>query len=89
MLRLLKEFVKALKTHFKLSTKLWYCPYCYGLSDNKNYWPTGHAHMLYDKYYKKFKFFVKCKSCHTTTPAFESSVSVVENWEDLYAKFER
>jgi len=61
-----------------------YCPEC----SVKNDKPTASLHHVYDKVYKKDKFYLKCNKCKLVTPAYENDKEIFEHWDYYFTKKE-
>ena len=53
------------------------CIYCCG----KGFGSTRY-HIIFDKKYKKYKYYIKCKCCNTVTPAFEDPKDALDFWDE-------
>lgn len=77
----MKGYFKSLKTVVKVNSSGGFeCPSC-SLSGAQ---APAKLYLMNDKIFKKYKFYIKCKWCKRTTPAFENLKNVVDNWEDLF-----
>ena len=54
------------------------CIYCCG----KGFGSTRY-HIIFDKKYKKYKYYIKCDFCKRTTPAYENTEKVLDVWNDM------
>lgn len=62
-----------------------YCPNC---ALFKGEYPTARVSSLYDTQYHQYKFYIHCRTCKATTPAYENARDAIENWDDLFIKKE-
>lgn len=81
----LKDLLKVDRTLFRLNLTGTFCPNC---AITKGEYPTAGFKRLYDRVYHKYKFYMRCRYCNTTTPAYEDPNDVIENWNDLFIKKE-
>lgn len=57
----------------------YFCPNCFLVQTN----PTAFLETIWDEKYRKYKMYIRCNKCYTTTPAFENIEKVQDIWEDL------
>ena len=77
----MKGYFKSLKIVIKANSSGGFeCPSC-SLSGAQ---APARLHLMNDKVFKKYKFYIQCKWCKRTTPAFEKLKDAVDNWEDLF-----
>ena len=69
--------IKAFLKLIKLNLVGYPCPDCF-----EKYSGSTKFYIVYDKQYKNWKYYMKCKKCGTTTPAFEEPKKCFEMWED-------
>lgn len=74
----MKTKLSDLKKLFKLNMYGNECPIC---SVGKSCNPTAKFSLLYDEKYRKNKFYISCRTCKLTTPAFEDPRDAIEFWD--------
>ena len=62
----------------------YYCPCCSTEDYNVS---SCTARILWDEKYHKYKYYIKCKYCDITTPAYEDIKDAEENFEYLWIKY--
>lgn len=79
-----------LKTRLKIIKQLavannfgYHCPNC--SNDNR---VTAYANAMKDELYHKTKFFIRCRHCKLTTPAYETIKEASSAWEEVCASVE-
>lgn len=78
----IKGYLKAHHIVVRMNLTNFECPECckkYGYSE----YPVR-AQLLYDEKYHKHKFYLKCKECDLTTPAYEDPKELINFWEELW-----
>lgn len=74
----MKITFKDWKQLFRLNLYGTECPCC---SPEKGYSPTAQFNILWDEKYHKTKYYVHCKKCYLTTPAFEDPKDAMDVWD--------
>ena len=59
-----------------------YCPECQATVC------TGRARTVYNELYHNYNYYIKCKACQKTTPAFPTVKEANDNWEIEWARAE-
>jgi hypothetical protein len=83
-LQKLKKHLKILQQLAKANNCGFYCPNC---SIERNNTTAG-ASAVEDELYHKTKYFIRCKRCNLTTPAYETIKDAAESWENVCASVE-
>ena len=82
----IKSYLKAHRFLIRANLTNFECPECckkYNLPE----YPVR-VRVLYDEKYHKHKFYLKCRDCKLTTPAYEDPKELINVWEDLWISAE-
>jgi transcription elongation factor Elf1 len=77
-LQKLKKHLKILQQLAKANNCGFYCPSC----SIKSSTATARVRTVKDELCHKTKYFIRCKRCKLTTPAYETIKEAVDAWED-------
>lgn len=93
------NFFKKIKKHISDFKTIWDnlspysydCPNC-ALTTNEKLFeecePTARVLFMKNEIYNKPNFYVKCKVCGFTTPAYDTSKEALDNWNDNWVTTE-
>lgn len=81
----LKSFFDAYKKLFKLNLTGYYCPEC---SPCRLFIPTAQVNVMKDEKYHKYKYYIQCRDCKLTTPAFEDYEDAFDAWDNIHTLYE-
>lgn len=73
-----------LKKLIMANSQGFYCPTCASIIGKT----TAKVFLMKDKKFHKEKFYIKCKTCKRTTPAYEQLNSAIEQWDDQFCLYE-
>ena len=78
------EKIKQLPTALKsLSTFRWECPNCTEAEwKGDPYSASVSVHYVWDEKYHKYKFYMHCRNCSYTTPAFETAKAAFDSYAE-------
>lgn len=86
LIRYFKNYKLLLRNHNMFGYE---CPNCGpGLDMGDGIPITASSQSLWDEQYKQYKFFVKCKSCNFTTPAYPTLREAEDKWADAWSLVE-
>lgn len=83
-LQKLKQRLNSIRVLARVNNFGYYCPKC---SISKNVVTAG-ARTVDDELYHNIKYFIKCKVCNLTTPAYSNIDEANEAWENVCASVE-
>lgn len=86
MIKQIKDFINAQRVQIRMNLTSFECPECCKTDKFSNY--PVRVRVLYDEKYHKHKFYLKCRDCKLTTPAYEDPKELINVWEDLWISAE-
>lgn len=75
---MIKEFLKKQVEALKANIFGYYCPDCSLYSSE----PTSFIRIMKDHQHNIFKYYLKCRDCRRTTPAFKTIKEAKDFWDE-------